>query len=429
MYSDNDRILVAVSGGIDSMVLLSLLYKSGLSCGVAHCNFGLRGEESDGDEEFVRETAAEYGFDFFTVRFDTEDFAEKEGLSIQMAARELRYRWFRTVQEENNFDKVAIAHHNGDNIETFFINLLRGTGIQGLTGIHPIQDIYIRPLLFASRSDISDFALCNGIKFREDRSNLTDDYSRNYIRHNILPVFYEAYPNFGKIMGDNIDRIRDASILYQESVYSRTDSVISHKDGMVNIDIEQLRSMPASETILFEILRNYGFSRHIPAQILSLWSGLSGKQFFSQSHRLVCDRNTLILERLSDPSLQVYYLDENENSIEVPVQWSMKVIDKPDDYSPGAMPGVVSFDRDGLIFPLMLRRWRKGDYFMPLGLGSIKKVSDFFVDNKLSIPQKENVWILASGNNIVWIVGMRIDHRFRVTDSTKRVLEIYQGKN
>ena len=424
MYSETDRILVAVSGGIDSMVLLWLFYKAGLSCGVAHCNFGLRGEESDGDEALVRDAAAKYGFDFFTERFDTENFAEKEGLSTQMAARELRYRWFRTIQENNGFDKIAIAHHRDDSIETFFINLLRGTGIQGLTGIHPIQDIYIRPLLFASRPEIADFASQNGIEFREDRTNLTDDYSRNYIRHNILPVFHNAYPNFGKVMSDNIDRLRDAALLYQESVYSKTDYVISLKDGMVNIDIERLRSMPAPETVLFEILRNYGFSRHIPAQILSLWSGLSGKQFFSQSHRLVCDRDTLILERLSDPSLQVYYLEEDENSIEIPVSWNMKVIDKPDDYIPGTDAGTVSFDRDSLVFPLILRHWRKGDYFMPLGLGAIKKVSDFFVDNKLSIPQKENVWILASGNDIVWIVGMRIDHRFRVKDSTKRVLEI-----
>ena len=424
LFHSSQKILVAVSGGVDSMVLLWLLRQSGVACGVAHCNFGLRGEESDRDAEFVQQYALAWGLDYYCERFDTDAYARRNGLSIQMAARTLRYRWFETLRSDKEYQKVAIAHQRDDHVETFFLNLVRGTGVQGLCGINEEQDFYIRPLLFASREQIARFAAEKEIPFREDSSNASDKYSRNDLRHNVLPAFYRTWPSFGEVMVENMERFRDAVLLYQDAVQRYTDSMLTLRDGRVHISLSVLRASPAPATLLFEILRHYGFSRHVPAQILTSWNGLPGKQFLSSTHRLVADRDTLILERKPAPSSRVYYLEEESGSVQQPVEWEMQVFDKPEEYTPSPQRGVVSFDRDRLQFPLLLRRWRQGDYFMPLGLQSMKKLSDFFTDRKLSLPEKESLWILASGDEIVWVVGLRIDHRFRVTDETTRILEI-----
>ncbi len=406
------------------MVLLWLLHHSGITCGVAHCNFGLRGQESDSDALFVQQQAEAMGIPFFCRQFDTEAYARKNGLSIQMAARTLRYQWFETLRAEQQYHKVAIAHQRDDHIETFFLNLLRGTGLQGLCGIDEAQDFYIRPLLFATRQQIASFAREQEILFREDSSNQSDKYSRNFLRHNVLSALYAQWPSFGEVMAENITRFREAMLLYDDAVQRHTDEVLTLRDGRVHISLPALLASPAPATLLFEILRHYGFSRHLPAQILNAWNGMSGKQFLSATHRLVAHRDTLVLERKSTPSSRVWYLEQDEGRVEEPVEWDLRVFDKPEGYIPSPEKGIACFDRDKLLFPLLLRRWRTGDYFMPLGMRSMKKLSDFFTDRKLSLPEKENLWILASGNDIVWIVGLRIDHRFRVTSETTRVLEI-----
>lgn len=424
LFDSSQTVLVAVSGGVDSMVLLWLLHHSGVRCGVAHCNFRLRGEESDSDARFVQQQAEEMGIPFFCRQFDTEAYARKNGLSIQMAARTLRYRWFETLRDEQQYDKVAIAHQRDDHVETFFLNLIRGTGLQGLCGIDEEQDFYIRPLLFATRQQIAAFAREQGILYREDSSNESDKYSRNYLRHNVLPALYAQWPSFGEVMAENMSRFREAVLLYEDAVQRHTDKVLTLCDGRVHISLPALLASPAPAALLFEILRHYGFSRHLPNQILNSWTGMSGKQFLSPTHRLVAHRDTLILERKPVPSSRVYYLEQEEGRVEEPMELYMRVFDKPEDYIPSPEKGIACFDRDKLYFPLLVRRWRIGDYFMPLGMRSMKKLSDFFTDRKLSLPEKESLWILASGNDIVWIVGMRIDHRFRVTSDTTRVLEI-----
>ncbi len=422
LFSENDKILLGISGGIDSMVMLELFIRSGFKTGVAHCNFGLRGNESDEDQQFVKENAELHHLPFYTINFDTKHYAGENKLSIQMAARELRFNWFRKVKAEEDYQYIALAHHMDDMVETFFINLSRGTGIRGLTGIRPRNSDIVRPLLFATRDEIITFSSENGIRFREDSSNNELKYTRNIIRHKILPEFQKLNPGFNRTMIENIERTGEAARLYQEEIKSLKKQLIKQKNNTFFIEIPQLQSMQISAELLFDILEDFHFNYEVVREILSASSSQSGKQFFSDTHRLVKDRTRLYISVSENRNYSEYYIRENELPPSLPFPLSMKEMDYSNDFDIHRGKNVATVDKNKLRYPLTVRRWKSGDYFYPFGMQQKKKLSDFFIDNKFSILEKENTWLLCSGNDIIWVMGHRPDNRFRVTEQTKKAV-------
>jgi tRNA(Ile)-lysidine synthase len=423
LFNENDKILLAVSGGIDSAVMADLFVQGGYDCGIAHCNFKLRGAESDKDEEFVAELAEKYNLPFFTTSFDTENYAKSNNLSIQMAARELRYHWFEHIRQQNSFDYIAIGHNSNDVVETFIMNLARGTGIKGLTGISPKNDNIVRPLLFASRNDIKQYSIENTVLFREDSSNYIVKYTRNKIRHNLLPIFQEINPNFNNTIIENIRRLKNVERIYYNDIEQKTRIVISRKNNITYLNIAELQKLEEYKNYLYEFLQPYNFTNLILNDIESSLNKISGKVFYSSTHKLVKDRKYLIITKISEHNINKYYIDEDTDYISKPIEMSINSFNKDDSFLIPNSQDTACFDYEKIQFPLIIRKWEKGDYFMPLGMSQLKKVSDFLVDNKLSIIDKENLWLLLSGNKIIWIIGKRIDERFKITGNTRQVIE------
>jgi tRNA(Ile)-lysidine synthase len=421
----NSRILAAVSGGIDSMAMLHLLVSTGINCAVAHCNFCLRNDESDGDESFVRQTASEFGIPIHVIRFNTNEYALKKSISIQMAARELRYQWFDKLSRQYDYHLIAIAHNRDDRAETLFINLARGTGIRGLTSIKPKNGKIIRPLLFASRHEIAGYVRQNNIVFREDSSNASDHYARNYIRHQLIPGLKNYFPGILQTMERNMEHFADVESLYASAVKHFKQQLIKKSGNQYRIDMQGLIKSPSPPTLLYEMLKPFGFSNAIIPNILeSTALNHSGRQFFSHTHRLVCNRQYLIVECIKNRNEQTYLIESGSMEISIPVRLKIDTLDATPEYKPDTSPDAACLDAAKLLFPLMLRRWQQGDVFYPLGMKNMKKVSDFFIDNKLSIIDKEQVWLLTSAGKIVWIVGYRIDNRFKITHDTQKIIKI-----
>ncbi len=417
-------VLLAVSGGIDSMVMMNLFYRLELNCTVAHCNFQLRGEESDFDEQFVRQQAGLLNYNIFVSKLETEEYASENHLSIQMAARELRYTWFEKLLKAHKFNFIAVGHNKDDAMETFFIQLGRGTGIAGLTGISFRTGNIIRPLLFATRGEIAEYANENSIAYREDSSNKSDKYIRNYIRHNIIPELMQVFPNFRKTFSRTLDNLGEANILYKESLEQHIKSVVHYNEEYIYIDIQKIQRLKAPRTILFEITRHYGFSSAMTDEIYLSGFSISGKKFYSSTHILVKDRNYYIISKNNGNTETRIYIDEDCRLKDYPINLKFEKIE----YN---HPGQLIFSEDiaytdysKLVFPLILRKWHYGDYFVPIGMTGMKKLSDFFVDIKLSLPEKENIWLLTSNSQIVWIIGKRLDERYKITSSTSKIYKI-----
>lgn len=407
LFNSNDKILVAVSGGIDSVVMCELLYQAKVKFGIAHCNFQLRRKESDRDEVFVKKLAVHYKVDFFSQKFETAKFSAESGISIQMAARNLRFEWLQQTRKQNNYNCIAIAHHKDDSIETFFINLLRGTGIAGLHGILPKQNNIVRPLLFASRKEIESFYKKNKLTHREDSSNKSDKYLRNKIRHHIIPALKKINPNIEDIISKDIEKIKDTEHIYREAITEKKQKVIKKENGRALISIDELKRLNPVNTYLFEFLREYNFTSAVTKDIISSLKNQSGKNFYSSSHRLLKDRNYLIIT------------NKKEDKPEIEVRFSVKK--KTSEFKIPANKNIICLDYDLLKLPLTIRRWKPGDFFYPLGMKRKKKVSDFFIDNKIPLLDKERARVLVSGNDLVWIIGMRIDDRFKITDRTRKL--------
>ena len=424
LFDKNDAIVLAVSGGIDSVVLLELMVNLKYRVGVAHCNFHLRGQESDGDEAFVRSLAEKYDLPFFVQDFDTKGFADEKGISIQMAARELRFDWFEEIRQNHGYYWIALGHHRDDVIETFFINLSRGTGIKGLAGIKPKSGKLVRPLLFASRKEIFDYCTANSLSYREDSSNAKTTYLRNKLRHRILPVFQELNPRFSQNMVENIERLSQVEQIYRNSIVDAKQDCAYQNDKEVYISISKLKKYMPVTTYLFEFIHPYGFSSSDIDEIINALDGSSGKLFYSATHRLLKDREHLIISQIEEPTLGLYYIDEGTELITEPLRLSFKVIRKAALKKIEKAAHFAYLDYDKLNFPLILRHWRKGEYFMPFGMTGLKKISDFFIDRKMSIVEKEQSWILASDEHPVWIVGQRSDNRYRVREDTQRILVV-----
>ncbi|MEI6277448.1 MAG: tRNA lysidine(34) synthetase TilS [Prolixibacteraceae bacterium] len=428
LFTPDDNLLIGVSGGIDSIVLADLLYLAGYAFSIAHCNFNLRGAESDRDEAFVRALAAKYDKPFFRHSFDTSEYATQNGISIEMAARDLRYAWFEEIRHAHHFDKIVVAHHLDDQAETFFLNLARGTGISGLTGIKAINGNVVRPLLFATRKEIESYASVNQLEYREDSTNLLTDFQRNKIRHLVLPLMEELNPSFRQGLQETIGYLRDTLQVYDQAVESVKERVVRRKShGEIELSIQELKLLNPLSSYLFEILKPYHFNGDVVDEMIKSIGGQSGKQFYSATHRAVLDREVILIHELKEHSDKRYYLDESTTEIDFPVSLTITAQEMTGSVKISRSSKIAMVDREKIQFPLILRKWQKGDYFQPLGMTGMKKLSDFFVDEKFSLPEKENLWLLTNGEEIVWILGIRLDDRYKITSETNKMLVFEVG--
>lgn len=427
LFHSSQCILLAVSGGADSILMLHLFTNAGFPVAVAHCNFGLRGIDSDADEQFVADYCDQHNLAFYVKQFNTDDYAVQEGISIEMAARDLRYEWFNGLLDQHGYDFLATAHHQDDVIETFLINLSRGSGIKGLSGIQPKSGRIIRPMLFTNRTEILEYCRRMKIIYRTDSSNLDTVYKRNLIRQQILPLLEQVNPTFRRNALKTIGNLHETGLLFQQRMSEIKAFVYSEDDLGAMIHIDKLLTLSPLRTILFELIREFGFQAEQTNDIIDSLTKESGRKFFSDDYRLVKDREYLLISPFGTKPDKVFYIEEDCLKMSHPVHLSVEKLEWTSDFRFSTHPNVVDLDLDKLVFPLILRRWQEGEYFQPLGMTGLKKLSDFFIDEKYSIPDKENAWILASGNQLVWIVGKRIDDRFKITAKTKKILRIRLG--
>ncbi|NQX99785.1 MAG: tRNA lysidine(34) synthetase TilS [Flavobacteriaceae bacterium] len=403
------KLLIAVSGGIDSVVLSHLIAKMKLDFALCHCNFQLRGQESEDDETFVKTLASEMGVPFFTTRFNTKTYADKQQLSIQVAARNLRYQWFYELLEHHCYDYVLTGHNTNDNLETFLMNLSRGTGLDGLTGIPPINKQSVRPLLNFSRDDITMFAIKNGIVWREDRSNATIKYIRNKVRHKILPVLKEINPHILETFKNTLENLNESQDLIRDRIADITAKIMSIENDIMKFDIRKLNTLSNKKAYLYQALHEYGFTEW--SNVEHLLNTQSGKQLFSKKYRLLKDRQFLILTPINKDTqpLTSTRIDEETSVISEPIHLELYETDLENTQDKNS----IIVDRDLLKYPLFIRKWRHGDYICPTGMNGKKKLSQLFKDRKLSLIEKERIWLLTDvEDTIVWVVGMRQDHRF-----------------
>jgi len=428
LFSKNDRILLAVSGGKDSVLMAHFFKQTGYDIGIAHCNFGLRAGESQRDEHFVRTLAAVLGVPFYVTHFHTKVYAAAQKISTQMAARDLRYHWFEQLRKEENFDRVAIAHHQDDATETVLLNLVRGTGIAGLHGILPKRDRLVRPLLFLSRRIIDELIIANEIEFVEDSSNGSANYSRNKIRLNVIPLLKEINPNLEQTFEHNIQRFAETEIVLQQMVTQVRSQICEEKHNSIYISMEKINILYPKKLLLFELLKDYNFTEAVLEELLCSLAKQSGTSFYSSSHRMTIDRKDLIISIISANVHENRIVHRGDPRIlldgqSIEITYADTVFFESD-------RGKAFVDEDLLIFPLVIRSWQEGDRFMPMGMKNYKNLSDFFIDQKIPLPEKEFVPILINGNGqVVWVVGLRQDNRYKVTATTKKVVIFEQNFN
>ena len=427
LFGHDDKILLTVSGGVDSMVMMSLFAASGYRFGVAHCNFQLRGQESDEDEALVAEQARRYGVELFNRRFDTQGEMERTGESMEMAARRLRYTWFRSLCDEHVYNVIAIAHHINDSIETFFINMLRGTGLRGLTGISVQAGRIVRPLMFATRKDILDYATAHRIPYREDSSNRSTKYLRNKVRLGIVPMLREINPQFTTVMRRNISRLTDAQTFIDRSVELIRRDAMTEQGGLYTLHVDRIDASLPLGYVVYEILNSmFGFKGDtVDALCHALQQNNTGRRFYSREWVATIDRGRIVIGRIADEDTCMTQVEQGVlrsycgSSV---LHYEYCDIDMIDSVT--TPDNVALVDADKLRFPLTLRRWQQGDWFVPFGMSGRKKVSDFLIDAKVSMAEKSRQFVLLSGDDVVWLVGRRADDRFRLTRQTENVLKI-----
>ncbi|MAZ72091.1 MAG: tRNA lysidine(34) synthetase TilS [Flavobacteriaceae bacterium] len=418
-FMENSQILIACSGGLDSVVLTQLLFKLKYNIAIAHCNFSLRGKESDEDALFTENVAEILDIPFHSETFNTKAYAKEHKLSTQMAARELRYVWFQEVAKNFNYAYILTAHHADDDLETFFINLSRGTGLRGLTGIPKQNEKVVRPLLNFSRDEILTYAKENNLYWREDSSNTKTDYLRNQLRLEVLPGFKKVtdkpLQNFRKTQ----EHLQASQALVEDYMALVYNLVISEIEEGYSINVAKISELPNTEAVLYELLHPFGFSAW--EDVVNLLQAQTGKEVFSASHRLLRNRNELILTEIVENSEKnEFFIKKNQQQINNPIQLSLIPTEKIGHID----TTTVYVDADKLNYPLQLRKWQEGDVFQPFGMKGKKKLSKFFKDEKLSLVAKQKVWLLCSDNQIVWVVGHRLDDRFKITQLTKSILKI-----
>mgnify|MGYP000919703478 CR=1 FL=1 len=440
LYIDNNNIcavgapiLVACSGGVDSMVLIDVLLKLHHTIAIAHCNFQLRGEESTADERFLQDFALKANIPFFSIKFDTKKFKANNAVSTQMAARALRYDWFEKIRKENGFHSIATAHHLDDQLETIILNITKGTGIAGLTGMQPKNGHIIRPFLSCSKQEIATYAETNLIPFREDSSNASDDYQRNLIRHQIVPTLQKINTALYASIKVFVDRMNDYEVLTEAQLSIIKKKCFTEKKGIIEIKTGYIKAHKAGHTVLFHLLKTYGFNSIQAADIFNgLETQSSGKQFFSASHRVIIDRRSLFIVPIESEHENYLLFDKIPNKIsfnKYKIQCSIVPIAE---LNMKTSTRYAYLDADKLKYPLLMRFAKEGDYFYPYGMHKPKttekvgkkKVSKYFKDEKFTLLEKEQTPILFSAEKLAWIVGHRIDDRLKVTDKTKNVLKM-----
>jgi tRNA(Ile)-lysidine synthase len=419
-----DRILLTVSGGIDSMVMAHLFHQQDYNVGIAHCNFSLRGGESNKDEELVRQFASNHNIPFYATRFETKSFAKKNRLSVQMAARDLRYNWFEEIRMKNGYDLIAVAHNLNDNIETLLINLTRGTGLTGMTGMKPVSNRIIRPLLFATRQDILTYRDQHKIIFREDRSNADTIYTRNKIRHLVIPVLKEINPSIETTLNETAERFSGLNEIVSEYITQLKERISEEKDQFIIFNISQLKTFLHNKTVLFELFKPYGITNALLIDLIKVIEGKTGGQIITDSHRIIKNRKEIIVSGEEIHEDILYTIKNAQEFCIFPGISSARNVRITDTYEIPSDPHAACIDSQKVKFPVTIRKWKVGDYFYPLGMKQKKKLSDYFIDKKYSRFDKENIFILESDEKIVWIIGDRIDDRFKITGSTKKGLLI-----
>lgn len=429
LFHPHDLLIVAVSGGADSVALCALCHRSGYTFQMAHCNFQLRGEESDRDERFVTDVAQKYGVPLHVRRFDTHQYARENRINTQLAARALRYAWFdelvQTAKQPEGRVLLLTAHHANDNVETLMMNFFKGTGIAGLKGIRERSGYIVRPLLFATRDQVISFLRQHGIPYMEDSSNLSDDYTRNYLRNRVIPSLTEVFPAVEQNLMKSLARFQDIALLYDESVQHHLQKILEHKGQEVHIPILKLVKHPAWKTILYEVIRKYGFVAGQVEDVCRLTQSQSGSFVASPSWRIMRNRAWLIITPVKAEDSAHIIIGPEEQRIRFALgALSMQHLDWDAGSDITADPLIALIDFDTISFPMILRKWKEGDYFYPLGMRKKKKLSRFFIDHKIAVADKEKIWVLEHDRRIIWIAGMRIDDRFKVTNQTKKVLRI-----
>jgi len=422
LFNKKDKLLLAISGGTDSVALVYLLKNSGYTFGLAHCNFKLRGKESDADEAFCKELADKLGVVFYSTQFDTKRYCKGKKISIQMGARELRYNWFNDLIKKNKIKYLLTAHHANDNIETLFINLLRGTGINGLKGIAEKKDSVVRPLLIFSKDELLDYLKVENISFRLDKSNFETKYERNFLRLKIIPKLKKLHPHFETTLINNISNFKEESHIVNDFILEKVNTIVSIKESEILIEKHLLKKEKYIKTILNYIIKPYGFNS---SQIDDITANLkenkaTGKLFFSEKKTLIIDRDFIFIKQKNTHDFQPIIINSSE---ELKTINFLKIseIKTPKVFSPKEL----IIEQEKLIYPLIIRSKKNGDKFNPFGMKGFKLVSDFIKDIKLNAIEKENCRILENGNgDILWIIGYRTDNRYKINNSSKKLLKL-----
>ena len=416
-------VITGFSGGSDSVALLHILNCLGYTCIAAHCNFHLRESEADRDELFCRQFAENHRILFEKADFDTKLHVANQHISIEMAARELRYTWFETLRKKYDAQAIAVAHHRNDSHETMLLNLIRGTGIRGLRGISPQNGWIVRPLLCVDKDDIYRYIAEHHLSFVTDSSNLSEAFTRNIIRLRLLPLMKEINPSIEEALTRTATHLTDVENIYQEAITKAKQTLLKKTDDETfHIPINELLHLTAPNAILYEILHPFGFTRQLSENVFNALSGESGKIFDApdSGYQLLKDRTSLFIYKKPGKNAEIFQIEEQDTDFErLPIRLSFQKIEITKAFKIAKSPSIATFDYDKLRFPLLLRKWQPGDRFIPFGMKGRKKVSDYFSDRKYSLLQKNKTWLLCSGNDIIWIVGERTDSRFRIENHSK----------